>query len=481
MGEAAHFGFLSVLPALIAVILAFITRDAIFSLLVACLSGLAIVGGGPAHSFSLIGALRGFIEFPLLFEKTLGNADYIWVLQIEIFIGILIGFLQKSGSTREFERRMKRKIKSRKQVQVFSWFLSIAVFFSDYFTPLFVGPVMRGISDKAKVSREKLSYILDSTSAPKCVLIPFSGWAVFIAGLLIGYGPIVDKKIAINVFIKSIPYDFYAIFAVGLVILIATGVIPEFGPMKKAEMRALKEGKVIDDAAIPLMSEELAYMADAAQIKKSRLLVNFAFPLFFIIAFSVGNFMRTGNPRILEAFMITVFILGGALWLQKLPMREIVKTALDGIKGVMPAIIILTLAFTINLISKDLGAARYVTESTHSWLTPKLLPILTFSLCSFIAFATGTSWGTYAIMIPIAVPLAFQFSGGEISSLPLATIAAVAGGGVFGDHCSPLSDTTILSSLGAASDHIDHVKTQLPYALLAAGISLAFYLGIGIL
>lgn len=481
MTEVAHVGFLSVLPALIAVILAFITRDAIFSLLVACVSGLFIAGGGSPQSFSLIDAIKGVSDLPLLFEKTLGNPDYIWVLQIEIFIGILIGFLQTSGSTVGFVKIMEKKIKSRKQVQIFSWFLSLVIFFSDYFTPLFVGPVMRETSDKSKVSREKLAYILDSTSAPKCVLVPFSGWAVFIAGLLIGYGPIVDKKAAINIFIKSIPFDFYAIFAFSLVLLIAMGIVPDFGPMKKAEKRAVQEGKVINDDAIPMMSEELAGMKQAEQIKKQRLFINFVLPLLFIIVFSLGSFIKTGNPRILEAFMITVFILGGLLWIQRIPLRQIIITALQGIKGVMPAILILTLAFAINLISKDLGAAQYVVESTQNWLTPKLLPILTFTLCAFIAFATGTSWGTYAIMIPIAVPLAFQFSGGEITFSALATIAAVAGGGVFGDHCSPLSDTTILSSLGAASDHIDHVKTQLPYALLAAGVSILFYLGLGFL
>jgi Na+/H+ antiporter NhaC len=249
--------------------------------------------------------------------------------------------------------------------------------------------------------------------------------------------------------------------------------------MKKAEKRASVEGKVIADGTVPMMYTEISHMEKAEQIKKPYLFISFVLPLLIIIVIAVGSFMKTGTPKILEAFMVASFYLGGVLWLQKVTIREIMQAAIGGIKGVMPAVIILVLAFAINSISKDLGTAIYVIELTKSWLTPLFLPILTFGITALIAFSTGTSWGTYAIMIPIAIPMAFQFSCGEITSLPLATIAAVAGGAVFGDHASPLSDTTILSSLGAASDHIEHVKTQIPYAMLAAGVSMALYFIIG--
>jgi len=149
------------------------------------------------------------------------------------------------------------------------------------------------------------------------------------------------------------------------------------------------------------------------------------------------------------------------------------------VKGVVPAMLILAMAYTINVVSKELGTATFVVESTRGWLTPTWLPVLTFLLCAIVSFSTGTSWGTYAIVIPIAMPIAFTFSGGAINTLTIATLAAIAGGGVFGDHCSPLSDTTILSSFGAASDHIDHVKTQLPYALTAAASVLVLYAVLG--
>jgi Na+/H+ antiporter NhaC len=461
-----HYGFLSILPALIAVVLAFVTREATFSLLFACIVGLFITG-------------EGLWGLPGLFGKAMGNGDFIWVLLIEVFIGILVAFFQLTGSTQEFGRIVETKITSRKKIQLFGWFLGMFIFFSDYFSPLFTGPVMRNLTDKAKISREKLAYIIDSTSAPMCVLVPFSAWGIYISGLLVGYGPLKDNAAAVDVFFKSVGFNFYGLFAVGMVALFAVGIIPEFGPMKKAEERALKEGKVVADGSTPMMGVELSDIEPAEQIKKPRIFINFIFPVVVVIAFALGTYAILGSAKTLEAFMLAVFVLGIALRIQKVPMKEIFSTGIQGIKGVIPAIIILGLAYSINTVSKQLGASHYVIEVTKAWLTPALLPALAFFLSAFISFSTGTSWGTYAIMIPIAAPLAFQFSGGDVTTLVYATIGAVAGGGVFGDHCSPLSDTTILSSFGAASDHIDHVKTQLPYASVAAALGLVLYLVIG--
>jgi Na+/H+ antiporter NhaC len=251
--------------------------------------------------------------------------------------------------------------------------------------------------------------------------------------------------------------------------------------MKKAELRALNEGKVLSDTAQPLMGVELAEIKTAKEIKKPRLFLNFILPVLIIICIAVGTYIFMGSAKTVEAFMSAVFFLGIMLIFQKLSIKDIFETAIQGIKGVMPAILILAMAYVINTVSKDLGAAQYIISITEGWLTPSLLPVLTFFVCAFISFSTGTSWGTYAIMVPIAVPLAFAFTGNEVTTLVYATIGAVAGGGVFGDHCSPLSDTTILSSFGAASDHIDHVKTQLPYASVAAVAALVVYFVIGII
>ncbi|MCT4592930.1 MAG: transporter [Anaeromicrobium sp.] len=466
--EDPSFGFWSIVPALTAVTLAFITREALFSLLIASIVGVFIQG-------KALWSLSG------LFTRSLGNGDFIWVVLIEVFIGVLVAFFLKTGSTDEFSRVVGDKINSRKGVQILAWFLGMFIFFSDYFSPLFVGPVMKNLTDKARISREKLAYICDSTSAPMAVIIPFSAWGVFITGLLVGHGPIKDTVQAAGIYFKSVGFNLYAIFAVAMVGLIALGIIPEFGPMKKAELRALNEGKVLSDTAQPLMGVELAEIKTAKEIKKPRLFLNFILPVLIIICIAVGTYIFMGSAKTVEAFMSAVFFLGIMLIFQKLSIKDIFETAIQGIKGVMPAILILAMAYVINTVSKDLGAAQYIISITEGWLTPSLLPVLTFFVCAFISFSTGTSWGTYAIMVPIAVPLAFAFTGNEVTTLVYATIGAVAGGGVFGDHCSPLSDTTILSSFGAASDHIDHVKTQLPYASVAAVAALVVYFVIGII
>ena len=466
--DTAYFGAWAILPAIIAVTFAFITREAIFSLLVAAIAGLFIQG-------------KGLWGLPGLFMKALGNADFIWVVMIEIFIGILVAFFLKTGSTNEFSKVVGKRVKTRKGIQLMAWFLGMFIFFSDYFSPLFVGPVMKDLTDKAKISREKLAYICDSTSAPMSVLIPFSAWGVFISGLLVGYGPITDNIMAANIYIKSVGYNLYAILAVAMVGLIAMGIIPEFGPMKKAEERAMNEGKVLSDTAQPLMGVELSNIKPAEELKNPRLFINFILPVLIVIFMAVGTYIILGSAKTLEAFMFAVFYLGIALLIQKLSIKDVFDTAVQGIKGVIPAILILAMAYLINTLSKELGSAQYVIQISESWMSPAMLPSLTFLICAFISFSTGTSWGTYAIMIPIAVPMAFVFSGGIVTPLIYATIGAVAGGGVFGDHCSPLSDTTVLSSFGAASDHIDHVKTQLPYASVAAAVALIIYLVMGIL
>ena len=466
-----NYGILSILPAVTAVALAFITKEATFSLLVACTVGVAITGVGV---FGTITGLSG------LLQRAMGNEDFIWVLLIEIFIGVLVAFFQVSGSTEDLTKRLEGRVTSRAKVQLMGWLLGMFIFFSDYFSPLFVGPVMKSLTDKAKISREKLAYICDSTSAPVCVLVPFSSWGVYISGLLVGMGPILNSSQSMEVFVKSVFFNFYGILAVVMVGLIAMGIIPEFGPMKKAEERAQKEGKVIADGASPMMGVELSELKRAPQIKTAHLFMNFLLPVIIVIGVGVGSYFVLNSTKTLEAFMIAVIYLGIVLRIQGMPLIDIFKAAVQGIKGVVPAIIILGLAYSINTVSKDLGAAKYVVGATSAWLTPRMLPAITFFIGAFMSFATGTSWGTYAIIMPIAVPLALQFSGNEVSTLVLTTIAAVAGGGVFGDHCSPLSDTTILSSFGAASDHMDHVKTQLPYALSAATLAFVIYLVIGI-
>ncbi len=465
MEATDYIGPLSLLPASVAILLAFITRNTVFSLAVACLAGVLVAG-------------EGFIGFPNLLVGALGNEDFSWILLLEFFIGILIAFFQRTGAILNFSQFIENRRMTRKRVQLIAWFMGMFVYFSDYFSPLFVGSTMRALSDRFKISREKLAYICDSTSAPVSILVPITGWAVLVAGLIIGMGPIEDPGDAMMVFITSIPFNIYAILAVVMVGLIASNIIPDFGPMKVAEKRAMEEGKLVRDGAQPLMGDELTSIEPFPGIKTS-LIWNFIFPVLLVIVFAIGSVIITASAKPMEAFMLAAFMAGIVMRIQGVPLNEITTTAMSGIKGIMPAVVILAFAYALNDLSAALNTADYIVAATEGWLTPSLLPMLAFLITGFIAFSTGTSWGTYAIMIPIAVPLAFNFSDDELNTMVYATLAAVAGGGVFGDHCSPLSDTSILASTGAASDHIDHIKTQLPYAALIGLISVGLYLVIG--
>ncbi|WP_291636288.1 Na+/H+ antiporter NhaC family protein [Clostridium sp.] len=465
MEIGANSGIISLLPALIAIILAFKTKNAIFALATACLVGVLVMG-------------EGLLGFPTLLKESLGTTSFSWILLLELFIGILIAFFQRTGAIQGFTKFMDDKKLSRVGIQVVAWFMGMFVFFSDYFSPLFVGSTMRGLSDKAKISREKLAYIADSTSAPVSVMVPITGWAVFISGLLVGMGPIKDVSDAMMVFTRAVPFNFYAILSVAFVGLTAMKIIPEFGPMKKAEERALNEGKVLADGAEPLLGEELTDTPPYEGFKIN-VLLTFILPVLIVISIAVGTFIVLKSAKTMEAFLAAAIVLGIIMRIKGIPFSDIMKTAMLGMKGVMPAVIILALSYSINNLSKNMGTANYIISLTESWLVPSLLPVLTFLIAAIISFSTGSSWGTFAIVMPLSVPLAFIFTGNVVTPLVLATVSAVAGGGVFGDHCSPLSDTTVLASTGAAADHIDHVRTQLPYALTVAGFATILYLIIG--
>lgn len=466
MDNMEHLGAISILPATMAIILAFITRNTVFSLAVACFVGVLAMG-------------NGLMGFPTLLKNSLGTTSFSWILLLELFIGVVIAFFQRTGAIRNFTLWVEQKALTRVKVQLVGWFMGMFVFFSDYFSPLFVGSTIRGLTDKFRVSREKLAYIADSTSAPVSVLVPITGWAVFIAGLLIGIGPIENAEQAMSVFVHSIPFNTYALLAVAMVGLVICKIVPDFGPMRAAERRAQEQGKVLRDGADPLMGEELTEIKPH-EGAGTGLLLNFVLPVFIVISVAVGTFIGMGSAKTMEAFLCAAVISGIVMRLQGIPFNDIMKTATSGMKGVMPAIIILAFSYALNQLSKDMGTAKFIIEATQSWLTPALLPMLTFLIAAIIAFSTGTSWGTFAIMMPLAAPLAFSFSDNEITPLIYATVAAVAGGGVFGDHCSPLSDTSILASTGAASDHIDHIKTQIPYALVVALLAALLYLMIGL-
>ncbi len=464
-----EYGILSLAPVVVALVLSFVTKDALVSILVGVIIGVMITGQ------NVVTGLSG------IFQSALGNADFIWVLAIEVFIGIMVAYFQKSGAIQAFAEFIGKFKLGRRGIGVTAWALGMIIYFSDYFSPLYVGNVMRALTDDAKISREKLAFICDTTSAPTaCALAAFAAWGTYMAGLLVGLGCISDAQMGLDVVLKATPFNFYCWLIVIFCLLNVLGIIPDFGPMKKAEERALKEGKVIADNATPMLSKELTNIVPNEGVKPS-LILNFAAPAVIIIGICVGTFILVGSAKTLEAFMVAVFYQFVVMLIQKMAtFKEMIDTAIEGIKSVISAVLILALAYCINSITKQLGTADFVLSVTESWLTPTLLITASFIICALISFMTGSSWGTMAILTPIAMPLAFSITGGELTTLSYAVVGAIMGGSTFGDHASPLSDTTILSSLAAGSDHMDHTKTQLPYALSMAALTCVISIIVGV-
>ncbi len=463
--ELETMGWISLIPAIIAIVLSFATKNTIVALIAACLVGTLAAG-------------QGILGLPTLIKEATGNTSFSWVMLLNLYIAIIVAFFHKTGAIQGFSDWVHRKNMKRKGVQLMAWFLGIFVYFSDSFSPLFVGTVMRDISDKARISKEKLSYIADSTAAPVSVLVPITGWAAYLMGLAVGIGSIVTQDDASALFVKAIPFNFYPLFAVIMVGLVASGIVKDFGPMKKAELRAINEGKVLRDGATPLIGKELLEMEVAEGIK-TRVFLNFVLPVLLIITGALTTYIVMGSAKTMEVFLGVVIFMAISMLIQGVPFKELMETVTQGIKSGVPAVTLLALAYSVNDLSEAMGTANFIISTTEDFLSPAVLPAIIFIVAAIMAFATGSSWGTFAICMPIALPLAFAYTGGTLTNLVVACFAAVAGGGVFGDHCSPLSDTTILASTGAGADHIDHVKTQLPYSLVCGTLAVIVYLIIG--
>lgn len=458
-----ELGWISIVPVVLAITLALITKNTVVSLTVACVVGCFLAGKG----------LWGFTD---LLMESLGTPDFIWTALCVLLFGVMVSYFEKSGAITGFSRMVEGKNIKRRGIQLMAWALGLFCF-ADSMSPLFVGSVMRKLSERAKISSEKLSYIADTTASPVAVLYPFSSWPGYLAGLAVGFGCLATREEAFSFVLKAIPFNFYAILCVAMAGLIAGGILKDFGPMKKAENRAMTEGKIIRDGAEPLsVSEEVE-----KPLIKERVFLNFILPVLVLIGISIATFLATGEVLIVEAAMIVIILMSISLLAQKMSLSELNKAFVSGIKGSVPALLVLAVAYPLNTLSGEMGTSDFIIESTTGFLTPALLPFGIFLIAAILSFATGTSWGTYAICMPIALPLAFSISGGQVSDFVLLCFAAVAGGGIFGDHCSPLSDTTILASMGSGADHVDHVKTQLFYSLIVAGIAAVMYLLFGFL
>ncbi len=465
------YSWLSILPPLLAIFLAIKTKHVYISLILGIWLGWTII-----HSWNpvlgLIHTLRALIE---VFK----DEDNTRVILFSGMIGAIITFTQYSGGMKGFINWVVGKgfVRTRKSAGLLAWFLGFIIFIEANICVLVSGAVTRPIFDKLKISREKLSYILDSTSAPKCILIPLNAWGAFVIGLLATQG--VENPI--RVLVSSMPFNFYAILAL-IIVLIVVLTEKDFSPMKKAEHRVRVENKLLRDGAEPLISTEVVTMEAKEGVPLRAL--NMILPVVTMVAMMPVVLLITGKGNLMEGSgsasvlwaVISGLVVGAFAYRAQgiMKVKEITDIFMKGVGGLIPLASLMILAFAIGDTCEALGTGPFVAQAAKSTLNPGVIPAVIFLVSCFIAFSTGTSWGTWAIMIPIAVPM--------INIIGLHTgliIAAVLGGGVFGDHCSPISDTTIISSMASATDHIDHVRTQLPYALTAAGFSLILFLIFG--
>lgn len=474
------FGLYSLLPPLLAIVLALATRNVIPALFCGVWLGATMLNGGNPAT----GLYDSFGDFII---PSVGDEWSATVLIYCGLFGVLITILQRTGGAHAIARAIATKVASPRGAQGATLGFGVLIFFEDYFNALTVGSVMRPITDRMRVSREKLAYIVDSTSAPMCLLGPVSTWVVFVMGLIgTQLGEMNVSGSEYLIYLSSIPFNFYAWLALLLILAIVVTQW-DFGPMAQAERRARESGKLLADGALPPSDREATEMVGVAEetSRKRNMLV----PIIVLVGLIPPLFLWTGNfPEndvvtamgeadggqsiLIATFLAVSVALGMGLQQRLFDFREAMELVVTGIKSMTLVYIILTLAWSIGSVTSELGTADYLVTLAEASIAPSLIPVLLFLIGSLVAFTTGTSYGTFAIMIPIAMPVAAALD----MSLSLA-IAAVLSGGIFGDHCSPISDTTILSSAGSSCDHIDHVRTQLPYAL-TAGVSgiVAFFI-----
>ena len=472
-----ELSWLSIWPPIIAIILALITHEAHLALFIGILVGVSMITGNP-----LTGITNALDTYIVGSVTDHGHAS---ILIFTLAFGGLIGVITNRRS------------------QFATAAMGLVIFFDDYANTLLVGNMMRPFTDKARISREKLSYLVDSTAAPVASLAVISSWSVFQMSLL--ESPYKQYGVTINpyfTFLQSIPFSFYCILTL-IFIFLNILLKKEYGPMHDAETRALSTGKVLSDHAKPLSDPSL--IEDRQKVPTAHW--NNAFiPIFVVVAVTIGGLVITGlrsldmqHPTLRDiicaadpyasliwgASFSSISAIGLTIGRKILTLEKTLDAWVNGVRSMVMACIILVLAWTIGSVCKDLKTAEYLVSISSNILSPAMLPFITFVTAAAISFSTGSSWATMSILVPVVVPMAMHLlnmspDATVESPIFLATFASVLSGSVFGDHCSPISDTTILSSTACASDHIDHVKTQMPYALTMGILSLTLgCLGIG--
>jgi Na+/H+ antiporter NhaC len=464
--DEPDWGLWSLLPLLATLALAFITRSALIAMLVGAFVGTLMLGSAPG------------VGLNELFQAALGNGDFIWVCEIVILIGILFELFKRSGVLGALAQRFSANAGSRRSIEVSTWGMGFLIV-DDYFSPLLTGAVMRPMSDRVGIPREKLAFILDSTTASVCILVPFTAWGAYIASLIAAQGgPISSAEEGLAIFIGAIRYNYYPLLMLAFALLVSLRLIPDFGPMRTAEQRVASTGQLLRPGAKPLLSDDDEKLPVHVTDQKSSLIFELLIPVLLLVGVGAWTLIATKSVKIVEAFMLAnTWMFAVLAWKGSLrTIGAVADVIVAGTRSVIAALLIVALAYALNAVTIKLGAGQVIVQQFASDMTPNTLVVITFLFTAAISFSTGTSWGAYAMMMPVALPVAFDISAGEVTPLIYNTVAAIAGGGIFGDHASPVSDTTVLSSVGAGSDHMDHVITQLPYALLIALLTAGLYL-----
>lgn len=492
------YGYLSLLPPLIAIICAFISKDVIVSLCLGVLSGLLII-----NNYDIFSAVLAFAD---LLAKLVGDSWNVRILMFCAMLGALVAMLSATGAASAFGQWASTKVRSRRGAGLMSFVFGVFIFIDDYFNSLAVGTIMRPISDKMRVCRAKLAYILDSTAAPVCIIAPISSWVVTVMSALDKtYGFEKLNMTPFEFFIHSIIYNLYAISTLIFVLyIIISG--RDFGPMAKAQALATNSGKLFNEhkygACAAHLSEEKNERAKPIDMLLPLILLVLSAVIFFPLStylasidgekitslaqayasMSLGDAFKNTDASVALFYAITWTILLSYIYFIARGLLSLSKASASlelGIKSMVPALIILALAWCLGTIIKTapsdggLGLGFFLSEifKDASYLVA-FLPLAMFIISAIMAFATGTSWGTFAIMIPLAMPIILALMDGadydQTLTMTLMSIAAVLSGAVLGDHISIISDTTILSSTGAGCPHLEHVSTQMPYALFVA-------------
>ncbi len=465
MSEHIDAGWLSVLPAIVTLGLAFATRQVLPALFAGIVTGSLVLYSMSSDPADLNIITRYFLP-------AIGSKKYAQILLIYLWsLGGLIGLWETTGAARHFAEQVGLRFsKTRESSLFFAWLLGCVFHQGGTVSTVLTGSTVKPVSDAHGVSHEELSYIVDSTASPIATVLPFNAWPVFVAGLVAGSIPLIpDEAVGYAFFIKSLPFNFYAILAVASTLLFAFGKLPFVpGPMREARARASRgDGLNAPDASPMIIDETLAStVSTSAASGYEPALIDFLLPLGILLGVNVIPVMLGLGSYVNEAFMAAVLSAMVLARARGMDLGRVLNGFITGCGKMTIGAIILGLAVTIAEVSKSLDTAGYLVSIGGSAIPPMMLPALLTLLCMIIAFATGTSWGTYAVVFPIAIPLAWSVLP-EPMYIQIC-FGAVLGGAVFGDQCSPISDTTILSSMFTGCDLMDHVRTQLPLALSSA-------------